>query len=495
MSIIKYTLGGDYNELNSSEAIILNGPIDLLNQGTVSVVLQDDGYALTNDTSQSPLATDTPTSDQQLLNYSEDGIYVDFSDILGAVSLDGGDKGDVLLAGSGNDDLKGGGGNDILQGASGDDTLKGGGGSDILEGGLGTNDIQGGGGNDTVSYEHFDAPTEVEPGRWFGVNVDLSRGGSSDDQGLFLNDTLTGISNIRGSSYDDMLIGDDSNNVIEGGIGADSIYGGNGVDAISYAHSTQGVTVNLSLETASGGDAAGDEFYEMENVVGSTTDDNITGDNGANTLTGNGGTDILNGMGGNDRLVISSTPTDIDGGVDTDFLFVTGGGSVSLAEDTFAGIEAVYVRNDTRLDMSEVEKGAKIISQSTLGHGTEIIGTSGADRIVAGKGGDTLDGGKGGDKLFAGADADTFHFQAGFGRDNVYGFKAGTDDIFNLATDHIHIDIAGVDAFDLKLTSFHGGQDTIVTFEGIESINKIILHDVNVEEVRAAQNDLFTFGA
>ncbi|KQP09427.1 hypothetical protein ASF26_05330 [Methylobacterium sp. Leaf93] len=300
----------------------------------------------------------------------------------------------------------------------------------------------------------------------------------SDDESVLVNDTLTDISNIRGSVYDDDLYGDAGGNVIEGGAGADAIDGREGIDTLSYAHSTQGVTVDLSLGSVSGGDADGDVIDGMENVVGSTANDDLTGDGGANTLTGNGGIDTLNGMGGNDRLVISGTPADIDGGVGRDFLFVKGGGTVSLTEASFAGIEVVYVRNDAQLDMSAVNTGSRIVSQSTLGHAVDITGTSRSDLVA---------GATGGDRLFAGAGTDTFHFEAGFGRDNVYGFDASTD--------HIHVDIAGVDAFDIKLTSFHDDRDTVVTFRGVEGTSKIILHDVTVAELQAGPSDLFTFGA
>ncbi|MCC0809350.1 hypothetical protein FPV16_24660 [Methylobacterium sp. W2] len=129
----------------------------------------------------------------------------------------------------------------------------------------------------------------------------------------------------------------------------------------------------------------------------------------------------------------------------------------------------------------------QISSNSKIGAGVTIIGTHDADRILAGNGGDTLEGGEGGDKLFAGSGSDTFHFEASFGRDNVYGFDVNAD--------HITVDIAGIDASDLKLTAFHGGQDTIVTFAGVEGANKIILHDVTVAEIQAGPSDLFTFGA
>ncbi|MCC0809289.1 hypothetical protein FPV16_24345 [Methylobacterium sp. W2] len=136
--------------------------------------------------------------------------------------------------------------------------------------------------------------------------------------------------------------------------------------------------------------------------------------------------------------------------------------------------------------MSDMYGGMQISSNSKIGAGVTIIGTHDADRISAGNGGDTLEGGEGGDKLFAGSGSDTFHFEAGFGRDNVYRFDVNAD--------HITVDIA--EATGVTLKGFHNGQDTIVTFAGVEGTNKIILHDVTLTEAQTAiDNGLFTFGA
>jgi Ca2+-binding RTX toxin-like protein len=61
------------------------------------------------------------------------------------------------------------------------------------------------------------------------------------------------------------------------------------------------VTVNLATQTASGGHAAGDVLFDIENIIGTALNDNLTGDNGDNVLRGgDGGTDWLSGGGGSD---------------------------------------------------------------------------------------------------------------------------------------------------------------------------------------------------
>jgi hypothetical protein len=78
---------------------------------------------------------------------------------------------------------------------------------------------------------------------------------------------------------------------LSGGPGADLLDGGGGTDTADYASSSAGVTVNLLSGTGSGGDAQGDTFNSIENVVGSALNDTLTGSNTANMLEGGRGID------------------------------------------------------------------------------------------------------------------------------------------------------------------------------------------------------------
>ncbi|CAA2104132.1 Bifunctional hemolysin/adenylate cyclase [Methylobacterium bullatum] len=325
---------------------------------------------------------------------------------------------------------------------------------------------------------------------------------------------------LRAGFGADTLKGGSGNDVLEGGADADTIEGGLGNDTASYEHAGGGVYVRLDSMLGYGGEAQDDELFGIENLAGSAFDDSLIGDDNNNTLRGNGGLDDIAGRDGDDRIVVSSTPGSIGGDGGKDVLIVMGGGTVSLSFMNFDGIEAIYVRNDTHLHMTNVLAGSKIVSQSTSGHAAEIVGTSGHDTIKGGKGGDTIDGGIGddtiragqggdtidggigsdrlfagtggatidggigSDKLFAGTGADSFRFEAGFGRDNIYGL--------DLNADHIFIDVAGVG--DIVLRSLNNGRHTLVTFDGMEGGNKIILRDMNVDDVRNVQNELFLFG-
>jgi Ca2+-binding RTX toxin-like protein len=96
---------------------------------------------------------------------------------------------------------------------------------------------------------------------------------------------------VIGGAGVDTLIGGSGNDTLSGGPGADLLDGGGGTDTADYASSSAGVTVNLLSGTGSGGDAQGDTFNSIENVVGSALNDTLTGSNTANMLEGGRGID------------------------------------------------------------------------------------------------------------------------------------------------------------------------------------------------------------
>jgi Ca2+-binding RTX toxin-like protein len=67
------------------------------------------------------------------------------------LAMNGGDGGDIVIGGNGDDRLSGGDGNDLVRGSRGDDTMRGGEGADTLFGGRGDDGLRGGQGDDTLS--------------------------------------------------------------------------------------------------------------------------------------------------------------------------------------------------------------------------------------------------------------------------------------------------------------------------------------------------------
>ncbi len=116
-------------------------------------------------------------------------------------------------------------------------------------------------------------------------------------------DQLVNIQGAEGSGYDDILIGNESSNRLDGRAGNDSLDGGAGFDWAEFNNAPTGITLDLStLAAANDGWGGTDRLIGIEAVQGSTFADSVTGDTAANQLDGLDGNDSLNGADGNDTL-------------------------------------------------------------------------------------------------------------------------------------------------------------------------------------------------
>lgn len=235
----------------------------------------------------------------------------------------------------GNDTIIGSSANDTIIGAAGNDSLTGGLANDVIRGGVGTNTLDGGAGADTLDLS--DLTTAVS------VTLNTTGGGSftTGNAGTLTTDTFSNFENVVGGTAADTLSGNAGDNVLTGGAGADVLKGGGGNDTVSYAtmataaaaatDTTSGITitgVTANLQTnsaaspgttapttkASGSDATGDWYYDIDNLTGSQFNDKLTGDANANILTGDLGADALYGGAGNDTLVGEAGNDYLDGG-------------------------------------------------------------------------------------------------------------------------------------------------------------------------------------
>ena len=270
-----------------------------------------------------------------------------------------------------------------IRGSAFNDTLTGNSSANVLEGGAGADALVGNGGSDTASYEHADS----------GVTANLLT--TASNTGDAAGDTYTGIANLRGSAFADTLIGDGNANILEGGAGADSLDGGNGSDTASYANAAAGLVASLASPASNTGDAAGDTYTSIENLMGSAFDDTLTGDNNANTLTGgagndtyivlatNTGADIINDSAGTDTLNLSNYSSNITFDLSSNAAQAVGSGSLQVT-----GVENI-----------------------TTGSGADTItGDAGDNVIVAGTGNDTVEGGLGNDTISGNGGTDTISY-------------------------------------------------------------------------------------
>ncbi|MCZ8185763.1 MAG: DUF4214 domain-containing protein [Beijerinckiaceae bacterium] len=107
---------------------------------------------------------------------------------------------------------------------------------------------------------------------------------------------------IYGAGGNDIIYGLAGNDTLFGGPGGDRLDGGDGFDTVSYAQEGGAVTVSL-FQGTTGGQAAGDSLFNIENVIGTAFADTLTGNSFENLLIGGGNADVLSGYSGNDILV------------------------------------------------------------------------------------------------------------------------------------------------------------------------------------------------
>jgi hypothetical protein len=290
-------------------------------------------------------------------------------------------------------------------------------------------------GNDTVDYSHAST----------GVSADLS--GQTAGTGAATGDTFISIENLRGTAFDDTLIGDGNNNVLEGGLGNDTLDGGGGFDIASYEHATAGVTV--SLATPGVGQPTGvtgtDTLTNIEGLLGSSFNDTLTG-NGNSTLEGGPGDDHLIGL---------TVP--------------------GLSGDTASYEHAI---GGVTVDLS------KSAAQNTGGAGTDTL--TNIANLMGSQFNDTLTGNSGDNTLFGNGGNDTFVFNAAIGHDTIGDFMTGNDQ-----HDHIELNFSvpfssGNESLFQSWASSHvvqQGADTLITFDAADTI---LLKNVNLANLHAS---------
>jgi Ca2+-binding RTX toxin-like protein len=336
------------------------------------------------------------------------------------------DGDDTINGREGNDDLRGGRGNDIIEsgqgrdavyGDEGDDIIKGNEGDDYLFGGLGNDIIHGGGGSDQVDGGNgIDAISFTELNQ--RVVVDLSQNLVIDD-GFGSTDYLSNIENVIGTEFNDIIDGDNNDNVFYGEGGIDRInffngrnigYGGIGNDRFETIHTENG-------ENHLYGDTGNDSFF--------------LGDNGKNIIDGGLGNDVIsyNSIYNHSDFFIDIRKGIVDKNND------------GIADDIFDNIER-----------AEGGRGNDVIlgdqgSNNLIGHsGNDIIkGGANYDNINGRNDNDTLIGGAGNDIIRGGNGDDIISGQDGF--DRLTGESGADIFVFEKAT--AFNDIDWIEDFDL----------------------------------------------
>ncbi|MEP3890878.1 MAG: cadherin-like domain-containing protein [Hellea sp.] len=410
--------------------------------------------------------------------------------------IDGTPGNDSINGTFGDDVINGLAGNDVIRGRAGDDVLNGGDGNDTLTGGDGADALNGGAGFDVVNFQsavRFNVVTGGTFGEALGdtyssiERFDLSdfgsvaTGSNADEEfrGGFGNDQINGGGGndiISAGDGNDVLRGQGGDDFLRGGAGADQLNGGTGFDIAAY-EGASAVTVNLLTGAASGGDAAGDTYFGIEAVYGSSFGDSLTGNNGANELRGNGGDDELEGGAGNDTLdggdgddvaIYAGNAADYTIFDNSDGTFTVTDNVGTDGTDTLTSVEflrfadgeiaspngPIFTEGDDVIDGTQNDdvldalggndivdgRGGNDVINGGAGNdrllgnvGDDVLnGDDGVDTLIGGDGIDTLNGGDGADTLNGGEGADALDGGAGFDSADYRGALAGI--AFNVVT-------------------------------------------------------------
>ena len=268
----------------------------------------------------------------------DQGSTVDYTYSTKAIIVHAGGGSDVIYGSTVNDFIYGDAGNDTIFGGYGDDYLNGGDGDDLITNGgqqplhTGADYVRGGDGNDTLYYLNSldgvalfgDEGNDVIQG---GMAADIIYG-DSDIEGA-----RDGNDNIRGGEGADLIYGGGGADTIRGSYndGSDTVYGGTGNDLIVYTNDLSAVKLygDEGNDTINGG-------FGDDKIFGGADNDTLTGGYGNDAIDGGTGADLLDGGFGADVLTGGS-------GADV-FMFTTkfGNGNVDNIADFSTG-DKIYL--------------------------------------------------------------------------------------------------------------------------------------------------------
>jgi Ca2+-binding RTX toxin-like protein len=257
-------------------------------------------------------------------------------------------------------------------------------------------------------------------------------------------DTLISIENVRGSDFDDFILGSDDLGVrqfLAGDAGNDFIDGGAGVDLASYsgnALSLGGITAFVENGSGTVQDKMGgtDTLVNIEGIRGTHAADNLSGGAGDQWFQGRGSSDTINGGSGGESLgdwvSYSGDPTGV---------FVNlSGNAVTVNSVTVAANSAVDGWNgpsgllalggtDSLTNIENAEGSS--YNDVLVGNASDntLMGRGGNDTLLQTVGADTLDGGSGTDTLSFAQTGVSYGVAAGV----TVSFLTGLSDLNNQA--------------------------------------------------------------
>ncbi|WP_114950234.1 M10 family metallopeptidase C-terminal domain-containing protein, partial [Rhizobium phaseoli] len=462
---IRGAAGADTLDGKAGADILIGGA------GNDTYVVDDVGDVVTEGLNEgSDLIKTTLSSYTLTINANVENLtYTGFANFTGT----GNALANTITGGAGNDTLDGGAGNDTLDGGAGNDTylvdstgdlineavsagtdeirtalaaysiaavvnvenltytgsanftgtgnalanvISGGAGNDTLNGGTGADSLIGGEGDDTYIVDNVgDVVTEAADEGTDTVRTTLaSYTLGADVENL----TYIGIGTVAfvgtGNDLDNTILGGAGADTLDGKAGADSLIGGAGNDTYIVDDVGDVVTEGLNagtdlIKTALSSYTLGNNVENLQYTgsasftgTGNALLNTITGGAGNDTLDGGIGNDTLNGGGGNDTLIGGAGSDTMSGGMGDD-IYVVDIATDVVIENVNEGTDTVQTALAGYTLGNNVENLTYTGSASFTGTGNALANT-----ITGGAFNDTLNGGAGADTLIGGVGDDTY---------------------------------------------------------------------------------------
>ena len=396
-------------------------------------------------------------------------------------TLYGDDGVDLLLGGDGNDELRGGSSDNPLNGG----TMEGGAGDDsyYVEAANTIVTEAAGGGNDvvrtTVSIA-LAADSEVEEIRATSLNSTntMNITGSDSNSTIRGNDGNNVLDGRGGADVMFGYAGDDIYIVDNAGDRVNE-FDGNGTDtirtSISYSLSSTQYIERLEAASSAALSLQGNQFNNI--IVGGAGADSLRGQDGDDTLIGLGGEDTVYGGAGTDSVVFSLSSTDVTatrGGSSMILLSVEGNEFISNDVEFFVFADQTLTYEEASTLVATVA-----IPGDPTGD-NYFVGGIGNDTINGGPGNDTLDGAAGNDILRGDEGVDSLI--GGTGNDTLFSGSSDNPADGGTMEGGTGDDIYYVDAANSTVTEAAGaGNDMIRT-----TVDVVLAAGSEVEEIRAA---------
>jgi len=322
-----------------------------------------------------------------------------------------------------------------------------------------TGTIAGEDGVDTLDYSAYTTP----------VSVDLSTGSAFNVSASTVDQIFT-VENLIGGSSDDHLRGDDAVNIIEGGLGNDTLAGGLNNDTYIFnpdwgddiveENGIPGSDLDVMDFSASETDLT----FFLSSVV-------VSDDLGNKASHGGDHIEILRGGNANDTFIFSANDIVLAGGSGT----IDGGAGINTL-DYSAYTDAVAVNLDT-------------------GAATGTSGISNIHNVIGGSGPDNFTSDAEDNTFIGNAGDDTYIFLDGWGTDTIQEANAAGDDAmdFSAVSTALDVTLGSVTVISGGNTATHAG-DFIENVIGGSAADTFMINGTqNIDLYGGAGADSFIF--